>query len=95
MSSIIYNLFDREVQPPYLSPQYKSTVLRAPSKPLVVLKQSLSELSGPLFGDFKLGALDHDLTKNSIKNGEPIGERIVVHGKVLNENGQPIPQCSA
>lgn len=91
MSSIIYNLFDREVQPPYLSPQYKSTVLRAPSKPLVVLKQSLSELSGPLFGDFKLGTFDNDLTKNAIKNGEPIGERIVVHGKVLNENGQPIP----
>jgi protocatechuate 3,4-dioxygenase, beta subunit len=91
MSEIIYNQFDREVHPPYLSPEYKSTILRSPTKPLVVLKQSPSELSGPVFGDFNLGEFDHDLTKNSIVNGEPLGERIVVHGRVLNENGQPIP----
>ncbi len=91
MSDIIYNLFDREVHPPYLSPDYKSTILRAPSKPLIPLKQSLSELSGPIFVDFNLGEFDHDLTKNAIVNGEPLGERIVVHGKVMNENGKPIP----
>lgn len=91
MSDIIYNLFDREVHPPYLSPDYKSTILRAPSKPLIPLKQSLSELSGPIFGDFNLGEFDYDLTKNAIVNGEPLGERIVVHGKVMNENGKPIP----
>ena len=91
MNKIIYNTFDREVQPAYLYPDYKSTILRAPTKPLIVLKQSLSELSGPVFGNFILGALDNDLTKNSRVNGEPLGERIVVHGKVLNENGQPIP----
>ena len=91
MTHLIYNQFDYEVHPPRLSPEYKSTVLRAPSQPLVVLKQSLSELTGPLFGDFKLGEFDNDLTKNAIKNGEPLGERIVVHGKVMNENGQPIP----
>jgi protocatechuate 3,4-dioxygenase, beta subunit len=91
MEDITYNKLDREVQPPYLAPEYKSTILRAPKKPLIVLKQSLSELSGPLFGDFELGEYDHDLTKNYIKNGEPIGERIVVSGKVLNENGQPLP----
>jgi protocatechuate 3,4-dioxygenase, beta subunit len=91
MSEIAYNKLDWEVQPPKLFPDYTSTVLRAPQKPLVVLKQSLAELSGPLFNDFKLGTFDSDLTKNSIKNGEPLGERIVVHGKVLNENGQPIP----
>jgi protocatechuate 3,4-dioxygenase, beta subunit len=91
MSQIIYNSFDREVHPPYLSPDYQSTVLRAPSKPLMVLKQSLSELTGPVFGDFNLGEFDNDLTKNALKNGQPLGERIVVHGKVMNENGQPIP----
>lgn len=91
MSDIIYNLFDREVHPPYLSPDYKSTILRAPSKPLIPLKQSLSELSEPIFGDFNLGEFDSDLTKNAIINGEPLGERIVVHGKVMNENGKPIP----
>jgi protocatechuate 3,4-dioxygenase, beta subunit len=91
MGDIIYNKFDTEVQPPFLVPGYKSTILRAPQKPLVVLRQSLTELSGPLFGDFELGEFDHDLTKNYIKNGAPQGERIVVNGKVLNENGQAIP----
>lgn len=91
MSILVYNNFDLDVQPPKLFPDYKSTILRAPTKPLVVLKQSLAELTGPVFGDFELGELDHDLTRNSIKNAAPIGERIVVHGRVLNENGQPIP----
>jgi protocatechuate 3,4-dioxygenase beta subunit len=91
MSQIIYHPLDMEVHPPKLFPDYKSTVLRAPTKPLIPLKQSLSELTGPLFGDFNLGPLDHDLTRNSVRNGEPLGERILVHGRVLNENGQPIP----
>ena len=51
----------------------------------------MAELTGPLFGEMHLGELDHDLTKNSRKNGEPLGERIVVHGTVKNELGQPIP----
>lgn len=91
MTPVVYKPFDPAVQPPTLYPAYTSTVLRAPQKPLVVLKQSLTELTGPVFGDFNLGPLDHDLTKNAIRNGEPLGERIVVHGKVLNENGQPLP----
>ena len=91
MSELIYNKFDMDVHPPRLSVDYKSTVLRAPSKPLVLLKQSLTELSGPVFGDIELGEFDADLTKNARVNGEPIGERIVVHGTVFNENGQPIP----
>jgi protocatechuate 3,4-dioxygenase, beta subunit len=91
MRLLEYNLFDADVQPPKLVHDYKSTVLRAPQKPLILLKQSLAELSGPVFGDFELGEFDHDLTKNAIKNAEPIGERIVVHGTVFNENGQPIP----
>ncbi len=93
MSEIIYNSFDPLVQPPALYPDYKSTVLRAPSKPLVLLKKSMAELSGPVFGDINLGPLDNDLTKNSIRNGEPIGERIVVHGTVKDEWGRPIPHA--
>lgn len=91
MSKLIYSQFDMEVQPPYLAPEYKSTILRSPSKPLIITKKTLSELSGPIFKDFELGNLDHDLTKNAIKDGEPIGERIVVSGKVTNELGQPLP----
>ncbi len=91
MSDIIDTSLDIEVHPPKLYAEYTSTILRAPSKPMILLKKSLTERTGPLFQDFNLGALDHDLTKNSIKNGEPLGERIVVHGTVRNEKGEPIP----
>jgi len=77
--------------PPYLSPGYKSTVLRAPSRPLIPLKQTLSEMSGPVYGHDALHPLDNDLTKNAVKNGEPQGERIVVTGRVLDEDGRPQP----
>lgn len=91
MCDFIESSFDIDVQPSRLYTEYTSTILRAPSKPLIILKKSLAEKTGPLFEDFNLGILDHDLTKNSIKNGEPLGERIVVHGKVTNEKGQPLP----
>lgn len=91
MPDFKWNTFDTALQPPRLYPDYTSTVLRAPSKPLVLLKQSLSALTRPVFGDFNLGPLDHDLTKNALKNGEPLGERIVVHGKVMDEMGRPLP----
>lgn len=82
--------FDPEVHPPYLDTEYKSTILRSPSKPLLIPK-GIKSTTGPLFKDFNIGVLDHDLTKNAIKDAEPIGERIVVHGKVTNEKGHPIP----
>ncbi len=91
MSKPVHSEFDRSVQPPYLYEPYKSTILRAPSQPLVVPDKKNMVFSGPLFEGFQLGPLDHDLTKNSIKDGDPIGERIVVHGKVTNELGHPIP----
>lgn len=81
---------DWTAHPPYIHPDYKSTILRGPTKPLVPLKQGLSELTGPVFGHDSLGPLDHDLTKNGRKNGEPLGERIVVTGRVLDEAGRPV-----
>ena len=84
------NKRDWSVQPPYLSPGYKSTILRAPSQPLIPLKHTLAELSGPVFGFENLNPLDSDLTKNGIKNGEPIGERIIVAGKITDQFGHPI-----
>jgi len=92
MPAFITQPFDPDLQPPSLVPDYKSTVLRAPPRPLVVAKASLSELSGPVFGERHVGPLDHDLTRNSVCNGEPLGERIVVHGKVTDDHGHPIPQ---
>ena len=72
---------DWESQPPYRYANYKSTALRGPTKPLVPLKQTLSELTGPVYGHESVGPLDHDLTKNGVKDGEPLGERIVVTGR--------------
>jgi protocatechuate 3,4-dioxygenase beta subunit len=81
---------DWGAHPPYVYPQYTSTVLRGPKRPLVPLKHTLSELTGPVFGHESLGPLDHDLTRNGARNGEPLGERIVVTGRVLDEAGQPV-----
>ena len=76
-------------QPEYLFPRYASTVKRAPTKPLVVLPQTLSELTGPLFGHDDVKPSDADLTKQHA--GDPIGERIIVSGRVLDENGKAVP----
>lgn len=75
-------------QPEYLFPPYVSSVLRAPRKPLIVTPQSLSELTGPVFGDTEFHPSDSDLTKQHA--GEPIGERIIVSGRVLDEDERPV-----
>ena len=77
--------------PPYIHPDYKSTPLRGPTRPLVPLKATLSELTGPVYGQESVGRLDADLTRNGARNGEPLGERIVVTGRVLDERGRPVP----
>lgn len=76
------------VHPPE-DPAYRSTVLRHPLQPLVRVPQTLSELTGPVFPYDTIGRLDNDLTKQHA--GEPIGERITVQGRVLDENGRPVP----
>ena len=82
---------DRNAHPPNMSPDYKSSPLRAPTKPLVIIPQGLTELTGPIFGQDAVGELDHDLTKNAAGPGEPHGERIIVAGTVQDEEGNPIP----
>ena len=79
----------RDTQPDYLFPPYASTVKRAPSQPLIVLPHTLSELTAPVFGYGDIKPQDADLTKQH--QGEPLGERIVVSGRVLDENGKPLP----
>ena len=86
-----YNARDWQSQPPYNHLPYKSTALRSPAKPLVPLPHTLSELTGPIYGHDAVTELDHDLTRNAAKNGEPLGERIIVTGRVLDESGRPIP----
>jgi len=57
----------------------------------VPLAASLTELTGPIYGEGDIGPLDHDLTKNAAKNGEPLGERIIVTGRVLDQSGLGVP----
>jgi protocatechuate 3,4-dioxygenase beta subunit len=79
--------FGPEVQLDY--PGYRSTRFRAPKRPLVSLPEEMHELAGPVFGDETVGELDHDLTRQH--EGEPLGERIVVSGRVLDEDGRAVP----
>lgn len=84
---------DRDMQPPAFTPDYKTSALRSPRIPLWSLQNSLSEITGPIFNAGELGALDNDLILNYAKSGDPIGERIVVHGTVTDGNGRPVPNA--
>jgi protocatechuate 3,4-dioxygenase beta subunit len=77
------------VHPALLSPEYGSTVLRAPSKPLVLLPHNLTEVTGPLLGPDRITETDNDLTRQH--DGEPLGQRIIVYGRVLDSDGRPVP----
>lgn len=83
-----YRASDKGTQPDYLYPPYASTVKRAPREALVRLPPTLSEITGPMFGHERLRANDHDLTQQHA--GDPIGERIIVSGRVLDANGRPV-----
>jgi protocatechuate 3,4-dioxygenase, beta subunit len=69
-------------------PAYRSTRLRHPTRPLVVLPDRFRDLGGPVFGSEALEPLDNDLTRHG--QGDPLGERIVVQGRVLDEDGRPL-----
>jgi protocatechuate 3,4-dioxygenase, beta subunit len=71
------------------TPEYRSSALRHPNQPLQVLPQYLTEITGPLLGSDRIGETDHDLTIQH--DGEPLGERIIVSGRVLDSHGKPIP----
>lgn len=75
----------------YIDEGYKSTQKRGVSKNLVALDPDLASLTGPVFGDEHIGELDNDLTRNGRVNGEPLGERIIVTGQVLDEHDRPVP----
>jgi protocatechuate 3,4-dioxygenase beta subunit len=79
-----------EGHPPYDFPAYQSTALRAPRKPLFLLPEALADTSGPVFGEDAVSELDSDLTRQH--EGEPLGERIIVTGRVLDRDGRPIRQ---
>jgi protocatechuate 3,4-dioxygenase beta subunit len=86
----IYPRPNPDEQPSLSYPAYGSTARRAPSKPLIQIPHTISELTGPLFGHNPIGETDNDLTRQHA--GEPLGERIVVAGRVLDEDGRPVRQ---
>src|SRR5258708_34056509 len=84
-------VFDRVppgTQPEYLHPPYRSSMKRAPTQPLILLPNTLSERTGPVFGQNTVAPTDSDLTAQHA--GAPLGERIVVSGRVLDEGCRPV-----
>ncbi|MHA7867274.1 MAG: protocatechuate 3,4-dioxygenase subunit beta [Salipiger thiooxidans] len=91
MSQAEFYQRDRERHPPALTPDYKTSVARSPRNALISLQQSVSEITGPVFGHNDIDPIDNDLIHNYAKAGaSAIGERIIVHGRVLDENGRPV-----
>jgi protocatechuate 3,4-dioxygenase beta subunit len=95
-----YRRYPSGTQPPLVYPPYKSTVSRSPRQPLILLPHTLSEVTGPVYGNDEIAETDNDLTRQH--SGEPIGERIIVSGRVLDGNGRAVPntlieiwQCNA
>ena len=87
--SLIYPRESLKSHPLNRSPDYGSTAKRAPSKPLILLPHTLSETTGPVFGHDAVSTGEFDLTRQH--DGEPLGERIIVSGRVLDEAGRPVP----
>src|ERR1700760_4601892 len=87
------DIFDREderAQPPFLFPAYASTIRRAPSQALIRIPQTITETTGPKHcWDDLMGGAMADMTKQH--KGEPLGQRIIVTGRVLDENERPVP----
>jgi len=88
MSDSSYCKPDPASQPDYLYEPYRATILRAPRQPLVVHPETLSEQTGPIFPRIAAGESCYDLTRQH--SGEPLGERIIVTGQVLDDRGRPV-----
>src|SRR5487761_938559 len=83
-----YRRHESSSQPTLLYEPYRATIRRAPSKPLILLPHTLSEVTGPVYGHDDINETDSDLTRQHA--GEPLGERIAVTGQVLDGNGRPV-----
>lgn len=95
-----FRRYPQKTQPPFLYPPYKATLRRAPKKPPIVIPHTLSEVTGPVYGHGEISETDNDLTRQH--SGQPLGERITVSGRVLDDSGRPVPgtlieiwQCNA
>ena len=85
-----FNRRDRLWHPPQYAPGYKTSVLRSPRRALLSLEMGSGEKTGPRFGHNAVDPLDNDMIRNGIVTAEPVGERVVVHGQVLDEFARPV-----
>jgi protocatechuate 3,4-dioxygenase, beta subunit len=76
------------IDPPYRCPDYRATEWRAPRRPLLVMPIGPTERTGPMFGEGEVMPDDADLTGGH--GAEPIGERIIVSGRVTGSDGRPV-----
>lgn len=76
--------------PPHLYPPYTSSIKRAPHELLIPLPAALRDHRGPVFGTDRIRPDDHDTTRNARMNGDPLGERIIVRGRLLDSAGRPV-----
>src|SRR5208283_4505698 len=84
----MHSHLDLENQPGYAYPSYHSTAKRAPSRPLVLMPHTLTERTGPVFGNTPISPTDADLTHQ--RAGEPLGQRMIVEGHVRDDDGNPL-----
>lgn len=82
---------DRAWHPPAHAPAYKTSVTRSPRLPALSIEATRSEITGPVFRPDDLAEIDRDLILNHARDGAPVGERIIVHGRVLDEAARPVP----
>src|ERR1700722_15792860 len=87
--TMIFPTESQKVHPPYDFPAYTSTQKRAPKRPLIVLPHTQTELTGPVYGHESVRPEEGHLPRQHA--GEPLGERIAVSGRVLDEDGRPVP----
>lgn len=90
MAASPLDVFDWTSHPPYDYAPYRSTARRSPREALLPMPERMRNLRAPVYGADRLGALDHDLTRNAVRNGAPLGERIIVTGRVLDERNKPV-----
>src|SRR5260370_39592039 len=84
-----YPIESNAVHPAHLTPAYRSSIKRAPQKPLIPMRPTLWELTGPGYGHEAGRENDNELTTQH--KGEPLGARIIVHGHVLDADGRGVP----
>lgn len=83
---------NRSIHPVLCDEQYKTSLTRSPRLPLLSFESTMSEETGPVFGHDTIGALDNNLICNFTQGAElAIGERIRIHGRVLDERDRPVP----